>query len=190
MNGAEAAYTAYHKHFDKGPSWKWEDEEDSVKQIWDDVANAAIGVQDDSYFDYIIAQMKNRNLSENDVAAIIVTRLEKHLRDITQQHLLCEGKIKEMPGGNKPSIRDYNRVLKMCRIYTNDVGMRIDKIAHFRTNAAHGRPTGLSPGGIVNHVNFVREFFAKYPYKISLSAQIKFGPPSVRAKLRVSRPTE
>lgn len=77
MNRAEVAYTAYHKHFDKGPSRKWDDEEDSVKQIWADVANAAIGVQDDSYFDYIIAQIKNRNLSENDVAAIIVTRLEK-----------------------------------------------------------------------------------------------------------------
>ncbi|MCY3767560.1 MAG: hypothetical protein OXH06_19250 [Gemmatimonadetes bacterium] len=190
MKRAKAAYEAFYKQFDKIPSRKWDDEQDSVKQIWADVANAAIGVQDDSYFDYIIAQMKNRNLSESDVAAIIVTRLEKHLRDITQQRLLCQGKINEMPGGNKPSIRAYNRVLKMCGVYTNDVGTRIDKIAHFRADAAHGKPTGLTQGEIVNHVNFVRQFFAKYAYKISLSGQTKTGPPTARAKLTVSRPTE
>lgn len=190
MNRAEAAYTAYHKHFDKGTSRKWDDEEDSVKQIWADVANAAIGVQDDSYFDYIIAQIKNRNLSENDVAAIIVTRLERHLRDITQQRLLCEGKINEMPGGNKPSITDYNRVLKVYGVYANDIGKRIDKIAHFRADAAHGKPTGLSQGGIVNHVNFVRQFFAKYPYRISLSGQTKTGPPTARANATVSPPAK
>lgn len=95
-----------------------------------------------------------------------------------------------MPGGNKPSITDYNRVLKVYGVYANDIGKRIDKIANFRAEAAHGKPTGLTKGGIVNHVNFLRKFFVKYPYKVSLSAQIEFGPPSVRAKLRVSPPTE
>ena len=186
MKRAKAAYEAFHKQSDEIPSRKWDSEENSVKQIWADVANASIGVQDDSYFDFIIARMKNRNLSENDVAAIIVTRLEKHLRDITMQRLLCEGKINAMPGGNKPSISDYNRVLKRCGVYRNDIGKKIDKIAQFRADAAHGKPTGLSQGEIVNHINFVREFFAKFPYRISLSARIEFGPPTVRANLTVS----
>ena len=190
MKRAEAAYTAYHKQFDKIPPRKWDSEKNSVKQIWADVANAAIGVQDDSYFDFIIAQMKSRNLSESDVAAIIVTRLEKHLRDITMQRLLYEGKIAAMPAGNKPSIRDYNRVLMRYGVYTNKVGKRIGKIADFRAAAAHGKPTCLSQGEIVNHVDFTREFFAEYPYTISLSAQIKSGSPAVRANLTVSPPDE
>ena len=192
MKRAKAAYEAFHKRSDKIPSRKWDSEENSIKQIWADVANAAIGVQDDSYFNFIIAQMKNRNLSENDVAAIIVTRLEKHLRDITMQRLLCKGKINAMPGGNKhkPSIRDYNRVLMRCGVYTNNVGKRIDKIADFRAAAAHGKPACLSQREIINHIDFVREFFAEYPYTISLSAQIKSGSSAVRANLTVSPPAE